>query len=227
MHQSTCSSERLRDFLEDFSEKYPELIEFCTRVLESRRYGGNVILMIVDAGITSTGVNYFSVVVPRVLKFRDTFILTGEISELRDILSRDPDDFLKIWKNRRSYEVIRGISEVLLRFGDGVEALRNWAFRTSLPSWRDDPMSFRGVGINTFQYLRMMGGIDTVMPDRIVRSFLSHFFELPSNSLDFIIFAERVAREAGFRAVDLCWIAWLSKYDEERRRRYMEILSEI
>jgi hypothetical protein len=32
--------------------------------------------------------------------------------------------------------------------------------------WWEDPVgSIKGVGLVTFQYLRMMGGVDTVMPD--------------------------------------------------------------
>ncbi|MBC7110189.1 MAG: hypothetical protein H5T46_04195, partial [Archaeoglobi archaeon] len=146
MPPNTCSSESLRTFLENFSENYPEVIEFCTKVLESKRYDGNVILMIVDAGMTSTGLNYFSVVIPRVLEFREKFILTGEISGLRDLLSIDFNEFLDVWRNRRTWEVIRGISKALLTFGDGTRALRTWASRTSLSSWRDDSVSVKGVG---------------------------------------------------------------------------------
>jgi len=183
--------------------------------------------MIVDAGMTSNGVNYFSVVIPRVLKFRERFLLTEEISGLEDLASRDIGDFFEIWKNKRCWEVVKEVSKALLEFGDGVKALRDWASSSSFPSWRDDPLAVRGVGINTFQYLRMMGGVDTVMPDRIVRSFLSKFYKIPDDPVEFILFAERKAKEAGFRAVDLCWIAWLSKYDEERLRKYSDILQII
>jgi len=31
----------------------------------------------------------------------------------------------------------------------------------------------KGVGLVTFQYLRMMGGIDTVMPDKIVKGVIN------------------------------------------------------
>ncbi len=37
-------------------------------------------------------------------------------------------------------------------------------------NWEEDPLGrIKGVGLITFQYIRMMGGIDTVMPDRIVK----------------------------------------------------------
>lgn len=72
-----------------------------------------------------------------------------------------------------------------------------------------------------------MGGVDTVMPDRVVRSFLLKFCNIPDDPLEFISFAEEISRDSGFRAVDLCWVAWLSKYEEEKLRKYMGMLLEI
>lgn len=136
MPQSKCSSE-LQKFLEDFSEKFPEVLEFCTRVLESRRYNANVILMLVDAALSSSGVNYFSVVIPRVLSFEERFVRTGEVLSLKDLSSKSPEDFLEIWKNRRSWEVAIEVARALLNYGDGVDALRNWASSSPLHSWRE------------------------------------------------------------------------------------------
>jgi hypothetical protein len=49
-------------------------------------------------------------------------------------------------------------------------ALRTWASNARLEGWREDPVGrIKGVGLVTFQYLRMMGGVDTVMPDKIVK----------------------------------------------------------
>jgi hypothetical protein len=49
-------------------------------------------------------------------------------------------------------------------------ALRTWAANARLEGWREDPIgSIKGVGLVTFQYLRMMGGVDTIMPDKIVK----------------------------------------------------------
>ncbi|MEM1545754.1 MAG: hypothetical protein QXY40_02215 [Candidatus Methanomethylicia archaeon] len=41
---------------------------------------------------------------------------------------------------------------------DGKKALRTWARNAKLESWREDPIGrIKGVGLITFQYLRMMG----------------------------------------------------------------------
>ncbi|MEM3679806.1 MAG: hypothetical protein QXU47_08205, partial [Candidatus Bathyarchaeia archaeon] len=53
-------------------------------------------------------------------------------------------------------------------------ALRTWARNAKLENWREDPIGkLKGVGLITFQYLRMMGGIDTVMPDKMVKSVIN------------------------------------------------------
>lgn len=216
----------LKEELDTLAEKSPETLEFCQRVLRSERYGRNVILMVVDAAITSVGVNYFSVVVPRVLQFRERFVDSGKIADLEDLLKTDEAELYAVWRNRRSWNVAKGVAEVLVEHGSGVNALRRWAERAELDGWREW-LDVKGAGINTFQYLRMMGGVDTVMPDRIVRRFVERHVEVPENPAEFVRFAESLAKNAGYKAVELCWLSWLSSYDDERIRKYSELLEKI
>ncbi len=216
----------LKEELKSLARKSPETIEFCRRVLNSERYDGNAVLMIVDSAITSVGVNYFSVVVPRVLEFKKKFVDSGKILSLDDFLKLDQNSFYKIWKNRRSWNVAFGTTETILGYGDGVGGLRKWAGKAQLENWREW-LDVRGAGINTFQYLRMMGGIDTVMPDRIVRRFLERHADMPADSVEFVKKAESIAENTGFRAVELCWLSWLSSYNDEKIRRYSSILAKI
>jgi len=49
-------------------------------------------------------------------------------------------------------------------------ALRGWASNARLEGWREDLVGrIKDVGLVIFQYLRMMGGVDTVMSDKIVK----------------------------------------------------------
>ncbi|NOY11213.1 MAG: hypothetical protein GXO67_03835, partial [Archaeoglobi archaeon] len=95
-----------------------------------------------------------------------------------------------------------------------------------LESWREW-LKVSGAGINTFQYLRMMGGVDTVMPDRIVRRFVERHVSAPKNQVEFVRFAEDIAHDHGYMAVELCWLSWLSSYDDERIRKYSALLEKI
>lgn len=219
-------SKALKEELDKLASKSPETLWFCRRVLRSERYGGNAVLMVVDAAITSVGVNYFTVVVPRVLEFKNRFVDSGRITTFEDVLRSDESEFYCVWRNRRSWMVVKGVIETLMDFGEGVDALRKWAGRTELDSWREW-LNVRGAGINTFQYLRMMGGIDTVMPDRIVRRFVGRYVNAPEDSIGFVRFSEGLARELGYLAVELCWLSWLSNYSDGKIREYSNLLEKI
>ena len=99
----------LKEELSSLARKSPETIEFCKKVLNSERYDGNAVLMIVDSAITSVGVNYFSVVVPRVIEFRKKFVDSGKIKSLEDFTRCDESIFYTVWKNRRSWKTAKNV----------------------------------------------------------------------------------------------------------------------
>ena len=206
---------RIRETL----EKYPEISEFSRKCLDSRRYDSNVVLMIVDAALTSSGLNYFGVVVPKVLAFKSEF----KMDKLDEFLKLKTDELLKLWKNERCWNVAFGVAKRLLNFGNDVGALRSWAKNSSLENWKEN-MPVKGVGINTYQYLRMMGGVDTVMPDRIVKREVKIDAK---DDLDFIVKAERLARENKILATELCFAAWIAQYDDEKAEKYLKLLKNI
>ncbi len=207
--------ERLKETL----ERYPEISEFSRKCLETKRYDSNVVLMVVDAALTSSGLNYFNVVVPRVLTFANEY----RVRDLEDFLKIDLKSLLKILNNERCWRVAFGVAKNLLKFGTDREALRSWARTTRLDGWKEF-MPVKGVGINTYQYLRMMGGVDTIMPDRIVKKEL----KIPAkDDIEFIIKAEKLARDNGFLATEVCFAAWISQYSEEKAERYLEVLKNI
>lgn len=89
-------------------------------------------------------------------------------------------------ENKRSWIIAKKIASYLSTLSeDDREALRTWAKNANLEKWREDPIGRRedpigrikGVGLITFQYLRMMGGIDTVMPDKIVKRVINGILE--------------------------------------------------
>jgi hypothetical protein len=49
----------LKDIVDDYIRRVSGLREHCERCLKTERYGGNVVLMVVDAAFTSIGLNYF------------------------------------------------------------------------------------------------------------------------------------------------------------------------
>ncbi|MGQ9479272.1 MAG: hypothetical protein ACUVQ0_04515 [Thermoproteota archaeon] len=226
----------LKKIVDDYMLKAPGLREYCERCLMTERWGGSVVLMVVDAAFTSIGLNYFTAVVPKVEEFKKRFVESGRIRNLKKLSEACLSKLRRIWRNRRSWLVARNIARYLSGLsGDDKVALRTWAGNSSLEEWRTDPIGrIKGVGLVTFQYLRMMGGIDTVMPDKVVKRVVNEIlvkagFEPVTNNIDFVKRAEEVALACGYRPIELCWMTWMIQPEGSRMRmeKYSSILPMI
>jgi len=226
----------LKEIVASYMEKVSGLREYCERCLRTERWGGSVVLMVVDAAFTSIGLNYFTAVVPKVEEFNERFVESGRIRNLKDLAKADVNELRTVWKNMRSWTIAREIASYLSTLSeDDKLALRTWASNARLESWREDPIGrIKGVGLITFQYLRMMGGIDTVMPDKIVKRVINEIFvkaglEPVNDDIEFIRKAEEVALASGYRPIELCWMTWLIQPEGKiiRMDKYSKILSKI
>jgi hypothetical protein len=186
--------------------------------LSMNRWGGSPLLMILDASFTSVGLGYFHSVVPAVQRFRTW----GRCSSLRDLQDADLDSLRIFWKNQRSWEVARGAASYLVRLqedrslAEERDALACWAHESRPDRWREDPIGMvKGVGISTFQYLRMMGGVDTAMPDKIVRRVVERALREAGwemnidGDLALIDAVRHIGKASGYRSADICWMCWL------------------
>lgn len=219
-------------------QKVPEVRYYCNRCLKTRRWGSSILLMIIDAAFTSIGLNYFRTVVPKVIEFEMTFVKSGKIKTLEDLASADMKVLRKVWKNKRSWEVAKSIASSLVNIKEqknlktDKQAFITWAKNAQLQNWKENPIGkIKGVGLNTFQYLRMMGGIDTIMPDKIVRRIITNILKeskviMPIlDDIAFIETAHKIAQKTGYRPIELCWMTWLVQ--SEASLKYSEILSKI
>ncbi len=209
--------------------------EHCDRCLRTERWGGNVVLMVVDAAFTSIGLNYFTAVVPKVEEFNRKYIENKRIRNLKDLAKTNIRELRCIWRNRRSWTIAYDIAFYLSKMGDDKLALRSWARKSSLEDWMDDPIGrIKGVGINTFQYLRMMGGVDTVMPDKIVKRVINEILDKAdqrpiNDDIEFVKKTEEIALTCGYKPIELCWMTWLIQYEGKmmRMKKYSKILLKI
>jgi len=230
----------LKRIVEGYMRQVPMVHEHCDRCLASARWHASALLMVVDAAFDSIGLNYFQSVVPKVELFRQQFVETGEIVTLEDLANADDDKLKGIWRNGRSWQVAKEIASHLSSLKkrnslDDRASLIHWAKNSSLAHWQMDPVgSIRGVGINTYQYLRMMGGVNTVMPDKIVKKVIYDILDKagvprPESDIDFVIFVEKMAPKAGYGAIELCWMTWLvqSEAGLSRTEKYAALLPKI
>jgi hypothetical protein len=226
----------LKEIIDDYMKKVPGLKEYCEKCLRTERYGGNVVLMIVDAAFTSIGLNYFTVIIPKVEEFNKKFIESGKIRNLKDLANANIDELRKVWKNKRSWIIAKEISSYLSSINENDKiALRTWAKNAKIENWEEDPIGrIKGVGLVTFQYLRMMGGIDTIMPDKIVKRVINEILikaglKPINNDIEFIRKTEEIALSCGYRPIELCFMTWFIQYEGKAMRieKYSKILSKI
>jgi hypothetical protein len=226
----------LKEIVDGYMGKVSGLREHCERCFRTERWGGCVVLMVVDAAFTSIGLNYFTAVVPKVEEFSEKFVETGRIRFLKDLAKADINELRKVWKNMRSWLIAREIASHLSTISsDDRETLRTWAKNTKLENWREDPIGrIKGVGLVTFQYLRMMGGIDTIMPDKIVKRVINEILvkaglEPINDDIEFIKKVEELALTCGYRPIELCWMTWLIQPEGKmiRMEKYSSILPKI
>ena len=197
--------------------------------------------MIVDAAFDSVGLNYFNTVVPKVVEFEDKFVKTGKIQNLKELSELPFQEIKSIWGNKRSWNVVNEValyySSVAEKEGTSdKEAFRKWAENSDLENWREDPIAkIRGVGLTTYQYLRMMAGIDTVMPDKIVKRVIKEVLRESNvvmtfeNDIDFVSTVDQISSKTGYRPIEICWMTWLvqSEGDKIRMEKYEKVLDRI
>jgi hypothetical protein len=226
----------LQEIVDSYMQKVIGLKEHCDRCLKTERWGGSVVLMVVDAAFTSIGLNYFTAVVPKVEEFNKKFVESKKINNLKELANANIEELRTVWKNKRSWNIAKEIASYLSTLSnDDKIALRFWASNAKLENWKEDPIGrIKGVGIVTFQYLRMMGGVDTVMPDKIVKRVINEILvkaglEPVNDDMKFIRKAEEVALACGYRPIELCWMTWLIQPEGKlmRMEKYSKILPKI
>ena len=202
----------LKSIVDSYMQKVYGIREHCDRCLRTERWGGSVVLMVADAAFTSIGLNYFTAVVPKVEEFNKKFVENRRIRNLKELTKADIEELRNVWRNERSWVIAKEIASYLSIMDDDKSALRTWARNADLENWKEDPVGrIKGVGIVTFQYLRMMGGVNTVMPDKIVKRVINEILEKAgsepvNDDLEFVKKAEEIALTCGYRPVELSWI---------------------
>jgi hypothetical protein len=226
----------LQKIVDSYMQKVVGLKEHYDRCLKTERWGGSVVLMVVDAAFTSIGLNYFTAVVPKVEEFNKKFVESKKIKNLKEFANANIEELRTVWKNKRSWNIAKEIASYLSKLSnDDKISLRFWASNAKLENWKEDPIGrIKGVGLVTFQYLRMMGGVDTVMPDKIVKRVINEILvkaglEPINDDMKFIRKAEEVALACGYRPIELCWMTWLIQPEGKliRMEKYSKILPKI
>jgi len=204
-------------------EKYGHVLKAAKegeqRCFNGKRWGGHAILILVDAALDSIGLSYFKVVVPRVRRFYEDYVKKGQIASFKNLSKLKPQDprLRRIMDNARVWRAAINICKELYRFKieEGLKndfaALRLWAEKASYENWKDDFIGkISGVGLITFQYLRIQAGVDTTMPDKIIKRAIECDFNIEAeDDIQFIKKMEIFSKKVGHSQTLLCWAIWL------------------
>lgn len=149
---------------------HAQRLGFEANVTSPRQAVDHVGAVLADS-ILQAGLNYRTVVWPRVQRIQASYPLTAKLSGVRAIVDcGQVADFLA-WKH--PVKLTRFSDLVALLDGDDVEEisdLREWLRHSRS---RDRLLSVHGVGPKTYDYMCCMVGIDRIAVDRHVKSFAS------------------------------------------------------
>lgn len=208
------------------------------KFLELQRWTGNdPFLLLADAAGTTTGQNYFTHVKPSVEAFQTHFLDSGRVTSFAELASLNQQDsnLQQIFEAQRKRRVLVRGAEVFaeIEAETDLARLQEWAHNADPYNHSEDPFgSISGVGLRTFQYLRMISGIDTVKPDIQVQRFIEDLADAtgdphldPSRERTVLESCEWLAEVTDYRMIEIDQIAWWH-YADATERHAAETLDE-
>jgi len=219
----------LQEGIDDYAAGV-EYTAHAAKFLQLDRWtGDDPLLLLADAAGTTTGQNYFSQVKPSVEAFQERFLDTGRITSFDELAKLDQQDpaLTEIFEAHRKRRVLTNGADVFATI-DGehdLDRLQQWAREADPTTYSQDPFGrITGVGLRTFQYLRMIAGIDTVKPDIQVRRFIEALADATDSphldaSADQAVLesCQWIADETDYRMIELDQIAWWHFSDTTER----------
>ncbi len=192
------------------------------------------VLLLAEGAASSTGQSYATGIRPTVERFRDAFVATDRVRSFDDLaaLELEDEDLVEAFGAQRKRNVLLEAAAIFADRpeDDDLEALRAWAAEADVYRYGEDPIgAISGVGPATFQYLRMLAGIDTAKPDPEVTALLAvvaaeaDVAELEGlEGLRSVAACEWLAAVTSYRRIEIDRIAWWNFVDETDREAAIE-----
>ncbi len=191
--------------------------------------GDDPLLLVAEAAASATGQNHVTGVRPTVERFADAFLETDRVTALSDLAGVDLEDadLVEAVGAERKRRVLLEVAAVLADRpeDDDLEALRSWATGADVYAYENDPVgAIAGVGPSTFQYLRMLAGVDTAKPDPELVELLAGVAEgadrpalATTDRLRAVAACEWLAIVTDYGRLEIDRIAWWTFTDEDER----------
>ncbi|WP_137665776.1 NUMOD4 motif-containing HNH endonuclease [Enterococcus hulanensis] len=179
----------------------------------------NPVLIILD-GILSKQRKY-DYVKNKIDYFKDNHSEVDSLEKLVDVIDKvELSGFCQYidWNCQKRIKEIYDLSKVFLEikrdgnFPTDLDAMRSWAKTAKLG---DKVSLVKGVGIETFQYLRMMVGVDTSRPAQCITNFLEEALQIRPSKKEAIEIIEKVADNIGIKVRILDYSIWSHNDSED------------
>lgn len=127
--------------------------------------------VLIDA-VLQAGLNYRTVVFPRVVHFTTNFPNIIRCSEFLTCLHQNGAEKVFRWKHSEKIERLICLAEFFIQKEvESVEKLRSWLWRDEA---RAELLNLHGIGRKTVDYIAMLVGIPSVPIDRHLRNFIKN-----------------------------------------------------
>lgn len=181
-------------------------------------------IKVIDS-ILASGLNYKTGVGPKLQSFEESHPNVKQVTELADLMSRysKPVEFLHI-ELGNSFERKANALNSLVKYLCGIIAESPTVSEEDvLKQWADEAepqdcykLDITGIGVATFQWLRMLLGADTSKPDTHIMKFISEILDEKFSDVRCVFIMEAASAHLGLSTRKVDHRLW------QRRSKYFD-----
>jgi len=165
------------DYRNPDSEEIKRLVKYLSEIpfdynVKPEEFGyTNPVLICLDA-VLSINRKYYNFVVPRLKYFQANYPEVHTLRQISTLIKElGYEGFYVVW-NYKHVARVKTLEELIDKFinyvskiqqSDDLIAMKMWAEKSSVKDYAK--FGVRGIGLATYQYIRMMLGVSTVKPD--------------------------------------------------------------
>lgn len=181
----------------DKLEKFIEKTKVVDDVGNKLGTYSNAVLICIDA-VLSINRQYYKFVVPRIIYFQEKYSYINTLNKLIEVIEQENIiGFSKYWNYKHDqraltlYELTKKLIDITNEYKelDELSALKKWATEVSPLDYKQ--FNVNGIGLATFQYIRMMLGAKTVKPDVHIKKIITEILNEKINDAQIITLFEK------------------------------------
>lgn len=196
-----------------FEQEIKQLTAYISQnipITEKFQEGGfdydNPVDVCMDA-VLSIRRKYNAFVIPRLENFRENYPNITTLKSLSKMIADlGPEKFCTAWNYNHParVEMLESLTQRFLKYNEAnniqaeLEGMQHWANSVSVLNYQD--FGVKGIGLATFQYLRMLLGVQTVKPDVHIKKACGLALNRTVNDLEAIELIEQVSKQLGLPA---------------------------